>query len=715
MEGGFFESTLLDFEEFQNMVVENIKDYLPEKYAEATVSLQKVIKNNDVNLTGLMVMTEDSNIAPNIYLDEYYEEYIDGGHFSDILQDIADMRVKNEVVQVFDVSMLTEFEKIKDRVFCKLINGNMNEAYLADKPYMQVEDLAAIYIVDLGKSEDGHMSVPITKNLMGHYGISLEELHDVAIQNLAKSQIEFKSMRDMLIELMFPNGLPENDPRVAQLPPQEDMPLLYVLTNAEKINGAAAILDSKIMGDISDKLGGDFVVIPSSIHEVLVMPIEGMMDRMALETMIQDVNASQVDPVERLSDHAYQYDSQRRVLVRMDKMEEYKKNENKGGENNMSNVEFVTIDLSKKQVDYDSARKNEKNGKDYVRILAPGGGVFFYPLESLKEDADNANRVHFTRPAGTEINLLFSERNPEVPDDAPANEKYTNSTRVVKIEDLKEMYRQERESFAESQRQKYENSPFVNATVPTEWGHRFKGGDSEKEFVSISIPLKEGEERNYYSFVLPAEAFKESTKEEGMSYFGFPRKKKDTDEDYTVTLKRGEKQQDGTYKDVVKEISSEELVKAIKAAQEWKMLNIEVSEKLLHKFNSHEGTPLVSVSVPVFDEALKQNVFYSFVLSESGVSAAEKEGKMMISISEDHNYTAKRGVLDEASGKYNDIEKKMSGAEIEKAFKESSERYMEQMANESIQNEQAEREAARAAQGQEQTVNTARSNCRRGR
>lgn len=325
MEGGFFESTLLDFEEFQNMVVENIKDYLPEKYAEATVSLQKVIKNNDVNLTGLMVMTEDSNIAPNIYLDEYYEEYIDGGHFSDILQDIADMRVKNEVVQVFDVSMLTEFEKIKDRVFCKLINGNMNEAYLADKPYMQVEDLAAIYIVDLGKSEDGHMSVPITKNLMGHYGISLEELHDVAIQNLAKSQIEFKSMRDMLIELMFPNGLPENDPRVAQLPPQEDMPLLYVLTNAEKINGAAAILDSKIMGDISDKLGGDFVVIPSSIHEVLVMPIEGMMDRMALETMIQDVNASQVDPVERLSDHAYQYDSQRRVLVRMDKMEEYKK------------------------------------------------------------------------------------------------------------------------------------------------------------------------------------------------------------------------------------------------------------------------------------------------------------------------------------------------------------------------------------------------------
>lgn len=376
----------------------------------------------------------------------------------------------------------------------------------------------------------------------------------------------------------------------------------------------------------------------------------------------------------------------------------------------MSDVEFVTIDLSKKQVDYDSARTNDKNGKTYVRVFAPGGGVFFYPLESLKENKDNQNRVHFTRPVGTEITISVSERNPGAADDAPASEKYVNSSRVVKIEDLKEMYRQEREAFAESQKQKYENSPFVNVTVPTAWGRSFSSENPVREFVSISVPFKEGEKSNYYSFVLPAESFKESTKEEGMSYFGFPRKKKDSDENYMVTLKRGEKQEDGTYKDIIKEISSEELVAAIKKAKEMQhsTLEIEVSEKLLRKFNSRDEKPLVSVSVPVYDEKQKKDVFYSIVIPESRVSAAEKEGQKKISISEDYEFTAKRSVLDESSGKYNDIELKMSGAEIKKAFEDSKERYAEQMADKSIQEERNGQAA------QEQAENNSRPK-RRGR
>ena len=99
----------------------------------------------------------------------------------------------------------------------------------------------------------------------------------------------------------------------------------------------------------------------------------------------------------------------------------------------MENKDYVTIDLSKKQVDYDSARVNEKNGKEYVRVFAPGGGVFFYPLASLKENKDNENRVHFTRPTGTELTISYSERNPNVPDDAPASEKYTKLQKLSKL------------------------------------------------------------------------------------------------------------------------------------------------------------------------------------------------------------------------------------------------------------------------------------------
>ena len=313
---------MMDFEEFRNNVMENIKDYLPERYENASVSLQEVIKNNDMQLTGLMVKTEDSNIAPNIYLEGYFEQYQDGRDMEDILQNIADVRIEHEMAQGFDVSKLTDFEQVKDKIICKLVNEEMNANYLSDKPHTQMEDLAVIYAIDLGGGEGGRMSAPITQALMENYGITTEELHDIALHNLSESKIEFKSMRDMLVEMMFPEGLSENDPRAFMLPPEEENPSMFVLSNEDKLNGAAAILDSKTMEDISEKLGGDFIVIPSSIHEVIVLSVTDEMDRQTIESMIQEVNAGQVAPEERLSDHAYQYDSKEHELVRMDKMEE---------------------------------------------------------------------------------------------------------------------------------------------------------------------------------------------------------------------------------------------------------------------------------------------------------------------------------------------------------------------------------------------------------
>ena len=248
---------------------------------------------------------EDSNIAPNIYLENFFAQYQDGEDLGDILQHIADIRVNHEMEQGFDVSKITDFDQVKDHIICKLVNAEMNADYLADKPHTLVEDLAVVYAVDLGGGEGGRMSAPITNNLMEQ-----------------ESQIEFKTMRDVLVDMMFPDGIQEGDPRAFMLPPEEENPSMYVLSNADKLNGAAALLDAKTMEDISEKLGGDFVVLPSSIHETIVLPLNEDMDRHTLEAMVQDVNAGQVAPEERLSDHVYMYDSQAKELVLADKMEE---------------------------------------------------------------------------------------------------------------------------------------------------------------------------------------------------------------------------------------------------------------------------------------------------------------------------------------------------------------------------------------------------------
>lgn len=312
---------MMDFDEFKEKVKDNIKNYLPMQYEKANVSLQSVVKNNDVQLTGLMIRLEENNIAPFIYLDRYYEQYQNGMELPDIMKDIAELRVSSEQSVKLDISRITDFNQVKDNIICKLINGDMNEEYLADKPYTRIEDMAVIYVIDLGSGAEGHMSSPITYDLMKRYGVDTQMLHEIAIHNLAKSEIVFKSMKDALMEIMFPDGVPEEDPLAEILSAEDEIPM-YVLSNAEKLNGAASVLDKDTMETISEMLGGDFVVIPSSIHEVIILPMDDNVDKDELEGIIREVNTGQVAPEERLSYHAYQYDSGKHALMRMDKKEE---------------------------------------------------------------------------------------------------------------------------------------------------------------------------------------------------------------------------------------------------------------------------------------------------------------------------------------------------------------------------------------------------------
>ncbi len=312
---------MMNFDEFTHEVADNIKMYLPPEYADAEVDIKSVIKNNDMELTGITIRNEGNNITPNIYLEGFYDKYIDGKDFEDVMQSIADARVEHEVGKDFDVSRLTDFDLVKDKIICKLINEEMNVEYLANKPYTRMEDLAIVYAIDLGGSAHGRMTTAITDKLMEQYGITKEELHNIAMDNLAHAQIEFKSMRDVLLDMMFPDGIDEDDPRACMLPPEEEIPSMYVLTNGDKLNGASALLDSKTMEDISNRLGGDFIVLPSSIHECIILPATVGMDREALESMVRDVNAGEVTPEERLSDNVYMYDSVEKELVLANKLE----------------------------------------------------------------------------------------------------------------------------------------------------------------------------------------------------------------------------------------------------------------------------------------------------------------------------------------------------------------------------------------------------------
>ena len=192
-----------------------------------------------------------------------------------------------------------------------------------------MDDLAVTYCIMLGNNENGSMSVPITNQIMETWGVTQEDLQRLAKENCdTLTPSKFMSMNAVMADMMLPQIMDdygvsreEASQMINDMIPADDK--MFVLTNEQKLNGAAALLDEKMMEQITEKVGNDFYILPSSVHEVLIVPKEEGMEFKDLEAMVQEVNATQVAPQDKLSDHVYQYDNETREVFRADRAEEH--------------------------------------------------------------------------------------------------------------------------------------------------------------------------------------------------------------------------------------------------------------------------------------------------------------------------------------------------------------------------------------------------------
>lgn len=303
---------MMDFKEFVSEIAEKIKEFLPESLKDALIDVREVTKNNGVKFTGLTIHNDDSKVYPTIYLEQFYEKYADHGvDINTIMQEIVKVRVEREVPLGLEVEKLREFDYVRDRIMCKLVNREHNSEFLETRPYTPVEDLAVVYLIDVGDFGAGKATTAITYRMMEEYGISAEELHAIAMDNLARSDISFMSMCDMLRKINpdFYKLAADDIEKSMEVSP------MYVLTVDDCTFGAAAVLDEATMKDIAEKIGGDFYVIPSSVNEVIIVPKDKDIENSMLNGMIQEVNETQVDEQDRLSDHVYVYDAEAHMLL----------------------------------------------------------------------------------------------------------------------------------------------------------------------------------------------------------------------------------------------------------------------------------------------------------------------------------------------------------------------------------------------------------------
>lgn len=323
---------MMNYEDFKNYIKEHILGELPDKYREFEVSINKTIKNNGLELDGLCIRGRD-NIAPVIYLNGYFEKYNQGASIEKVLKEIGSSYTNNMEHRNIpsDVSnMVTDIERAKEHIFSKVINTKTNEKLISNSPHTEFEDLSITYYIMVSKDKQGIASIHITDEIAAKLGVNEKELEQIARTNMHKNNpMYFVSMNEMLRGLIMPDILgqgmsQEETERMMDemFPTREEIPM-YVLSNETKVNGAIWMTNPEALNEISEKMGGDYYILPSSIHEVIIVPKVGM-DASELMDMVKTVNRNEVNPADVLSDNVYGYDSKEHKLSIVADMKEHK-------------------------------------------------------------------------------------------------------------------------------------------------------------------------------------------------------------------------------------------------------------------------------------------------------------------------------------------------------------------------------------------------------
>ncbi len=291
----------MEMKDFASRVCDSVRAELGTGYR---VEMKEVRKNNSVVLHGLMILAQGRNVAPTIYLEGFLEAYEAGMPYEAILRKILDAYRNNVPAEGVNMDFFRSFDKVRDRICYRLIGKRENEELLEEIPYIDFLDLAICFYYAYQDDDLGHGSILIYNSHMEMWDTCTAELFGLAKRNTPKLfPWRCCSLDEAIAEVMGESvGQADGEP-LLEIP-------LKALSNTIRVNGAACILYPGVLEELARQEGCGLYIIPSSIHEVLLLPATyTRMSANELKQMIMDVNSTQVAPEEVLSDTLYYYDA----------------------------------------------------------------------------------------------------------------------------------------------------------------------------------------------------------------------------------------------------------------------------------------------------------------------------------------------------------------------------------------------------------------------
>ena len=306
------------YDEFVDECKDRLQDYLKSQGEQVEV-VHETVKKINFQEEALLVRYKGNQIAPVVYRSGRYEDYLSGREMSEIVKDIA-RDVQEARKHQPDMLDLTA-EMAKERLYLSVINAEKNEELLNSVPYRKIEDLACIAKFRL----DAESSVLVNEDLCRKLRMTSEEVLAIAERNMVKNGYQCEPLDLEIKRILKEQGVSDREIEEGMMKTQSSM--MYVASTANHMEGAAVIASREAMHDFYEKIGEPFYILPSSRHEVILLPDRCGLEIADLAEMVKDVNRQVVDEKDVLSDHVYHFDG--RQIERVDGIEKVKAFDNK--------------------------------------------------------------------------------------------------------------------------------------------------------------------------------------------------------------------------------------------------------------------------------------------------------------------------------------------------------------------------------------------------
>ncbi len=286
---------------------EELQKVLITKLPERTqLKIFPVLKNNSLHLDGLIICREDSPLSPNFYLQDLYQRYLHGKSVHALAEEIYECWQKT-LKQNWGRNLDMSFESCRKKIVYRLVSASRNKELLEEIPHIPFLDLAVVFYFLVNQDEEGIGSIRISNELMERWKVTTTDLmKEATINTPALFPPKCNPMSSILEKMIFHMEEKERREYIRSEP--------YVLTNSNGINGASVWLYPNQLKNMADFFGKSFYILPSSIHEVLLLAENNDSTEEELISMVREVNGSCVEYDEILSDNIYYYDYKKEAV-----------------------------------------------------------------------------------------------------------------------------------------------------------------------------------------------------------------------------------------------------------------------------------------------------------------------------------------------------------------------------------------------------------------